>query len=378
MVTKEDRVMALLREGNPATALDEDAWPDLNAAAYLATLESRSSGVTDRERYSFRRGMLIGGVAVGIAAVIVGVALWSQQGEGSPVAGQQEPPAPATTSADIITSSAAPEPFSPFLLDLRTGAQTPLADIFADAALVASPDGTRLLTNRCCAYDDAMTIANVDGSEERRLDPLGKHNYYGGNWSPDGTRIVYQAKDGATGQVGNLFVEDVVSGEQTQVTNFEPMTAYWWWLAPSFSADGRQVYFTQPRDRETSVTEFDVWSVPVTGGEPTLVEENASQWVSLPYEEPSGAFIVPTFNSPDGPSIGLLTSEGRRTLVEVVEGLISEPSASPDGSRIVYEVSNPFEDNRFYVVDVSTGVSSLVFEAGSATWLDNDTLAVGP
>jgi Tol biopolymer transport system component len=156
------------------------------------------------------------------------------------------------------------------------------------------------------------------------------------------------------------------------------MTAYWWWLAPSFSADGRQVYFTQPRDRETSVTEFDVWSVPVTGGEPTLVEENASQWVSLPYEEPSGAFIVPTFNSPDGPSIGLLTSEGRRTLVEVVEGLISEPSASPDGSRIVYEVSNPFEDNRFYVVDVSTGVSSLVFEAGSATWLDNDTLAVGP
>jgi Tol biopolymer transport system component len=322
--------------------------------------------------------MLIGGVAVGIAALIIGFAFWSQQGEGSPVAGREGPPGPSTSIADMTTSSAAPEVMTgPFLLDLRTGAQTPLAEVFADAGLVASPDGTKLHANNCCSPDDVATIANVDGSDQRRLDPPGNLNYYGGSWSPDGTKIVYQAKDGATNQIGNLYVEDLSSGEQTQVTDFEPTTANWWYLAPSFSADGQAVFFHQPRDWKTSVTEFDVWSVPIAGGEPILVMENATRWMSLPYEEPSAAFIVPTFNSFDGPSIALSTSEGPRTLVEA-DGLIVGNDVSPDGRRIVYEVEDPLEDDRVYVVDISTGVSTQVFEGGSASWLDNDTLIVEP
>jgi Tol biopolymer transport system component len=371
--------MALLREGNPAIELDEDAWPDLNAAAYLATLEPRSNGVTDRERYSFRRGMLIGGVAVGIAALILGFAFWSQQGGSSPVAGHEDPPGPSTSIADMTTSSAEPEVMAghAFLLDLRTGIQTPLPDMFHNADLEASPDGTRLLAHTCCSSSDVATIANVNGSDQRRLDPPGNLSYYGGSWSPDGTRIVYQAKDGATDQVGNLFVEDLATGEQTQVTNFEPTTAVWWYLAPTFSADGQQVFFHQPRDWKTSVTEFDVWSVPVTGGEPILVMENATRWMSLPYEEPSAGFIVPTFNSFDGPSIALSTSEGRRTLVEA-DGLVVGNDVSPDGSKIVYEVVDPLEDDRVYIVDISTGASSQVFEGGSASWLDDGTLIVQP
>jgi hypothetical protein len=90
VVTKEEQVMALLREGNPAIALDEDAWPVLNAAAYLATLEPRSNGVTNREP-QFKQGMLVGGVAAGItAAIIAGASLWVWGGGSSRVASESE------------------------------------------------------------------------------------------------------------------------------------------------------------------------------------------------------------------------------------------------------------------------------------------------
>jgi Tol biopolymer transport system component len=259
-----------------------------------------------------------------------------------------------------------------FLLDLGTGEQTPLTELVDETFFMsASPDGTTLFAQPCCTGADVAMLANVDGTNQRRLDPPDTLNYYGARWSPDGTKIVYQARIGSTNDVGNLFVEDVASGEQTQVTDFEPTTAYWWYLSPTFSGDGENVYFHRPRG-EAAVTEFDVWSVSVTGGEPTLVMENAAQWVPLPNEEPSAAFVLPAPDSFFGSSIMLTTRNGPRTLLET-EGGISFPSASPDGSRIVY-----MDADSIYVVDVATGESSQVAEGNMASWLDDDTLAVAP
>jgi hypothetical protein len=100
--------------------------------------------------------------------------------------------------------------------------------------------------------------------------------------------------------------------------------------------------------------------------------ENAAQWVPLPNEEPSAAFVLPAPDSFFGSSIMLTTRNGPRTLLET-EGGISFPSASPDGSRIVY-----MDADSIYVVDVATGESSQVAEGNMASWLDDDTLAVAP
>ncbi|MEX1125776.1 MAG: hypothetical protein WD895_04835 [Acidimicrobiia bacterium] len=75
-------VMALLEEGNPAIELEDDAWTEMNAATYLATIERRSSGLTQLEtkksqggskRPSTTRWLVaaIAVIALGVAGIVV-------------------------------------------------------------------------------------------------------------------------------------------------------------------------------------------------------------------------------------------------------------------------------------------------------------------
>jgi Tol biopolymer transport system component len=297
-------------------------------------------------------------VAAFVAILIVGGSLIVFGGNEGEVADQDTVPTPTTTPTAITGS---------FLLDLETGEQTPLPEPFTDAFFLApSPDGARLYAVTCCSSSDVAKVANVDGSEARTLDPSGSLSYYMGRWSPDGTKIVYQATLGGTHEIGNLFVEDLVSGEQTQITEYEATVAPNNFLFPTFGEDGESVYFHLPRWEED--IEYDVWSVPSTGGEPTLVMEDAAQWV--PLLEEAGAFVLPADDHFVGPRMEIVTSEGRETLVEAT-GILS-PSASPDGSRIVYS-----DDNAdIYIVDVAAGEPTKVADGYNASWLDNDTLVV--
>jgi Tol biopolymer transport system component len=281
---------------------------------------------------------------------------------------------PTPTTSPIPTTMPAPTTISgSFVYEVGTGDQTPLPEVFANAyMLVASPDGTRLFANTCCTPSDMAMIANLDGSDQLQWDPPGDTSYYMGRWSPDGTKIVYQATQGGTHEIGELFVEDLASGEQTQITDLELTLANGNFLFPAFSGDGERVYFHLPRRGDSA--EYDVWSVPVTGGEPVLVLENASQWVPLP-QEPSGAFVLPEENGFTGPTMEVITPDGRRTLVETNEHILA-PSASPDGSRIVYTRG---DEGWVYVTEVATGESvQLQAKGNMASWLDNDTLVVAP
>jgi Tol biopolymer transport system component len=303
-------------------------------------------------------------VAAFVAILIMGGLFALLSGDEGEVVNQDTVPVPTTAPA--------PEPISgAFLLDLGTGEQTPLADLFADAYwATASPDGTTLYAN----IANTAILANLDGSDERGLIPNGGNgSYYGGRWSPDGTKIVYQSGWIASSDVGDVFVEDPVTGERTQLTDFGRPPGPHWFIAPTFSGDGRHVYFHLARRGSVG---FDVWSVPVFGGEPTLVLEQAAQPVSFPEQESLGAF-VPTPSDTEGTSIVLNTADGQRTLVET-EGGIDAPSASPDGSRIVFGVQRSLggDTKGIYVVDVSTGESSQVAWGNMASWLDNDTLVV--
>jgi hypothetical protein len=99
VVSDERLVMALLAEGNPATELGDDAWTELNAATYLATLERRSSEMTQVDtKKSPRRTQPRSTTPWLIAAIIVGVlgvaaVVVSQAGEPAiPLAGADDDP----------------------------------------------------------------------------------------------------------------------------------------------------------------------------------------------------------------------------------------------------------------------------------------------
>jgi Tol biopolymer transport system component len=185
---------------------------------------------------------------------------------------------------------------------------------------------------------------------------------------------VYQLRNGASDglDLGNLFVQDLSSGQTTQLTDLERSKAGWWFMSPSFSPDGRSVIFHLARD-SSGDTKFDVWSVPVTGGEPSLVLRNALFPMVLADGE-GIAFVKPSGFDLSGGRILIADAEGsRRTLLEANVAIVF-PAMSPDGSRIAYQ-----DGGSIYVVDVSTGESSKVADSyDNAAWLDNDTLIVAP
>jgi Tol biopolymer transport system component len=237
----------------------------------------------------------------------------------------------------------------------------------ADGWALLSPDGTMFVYGR--HNYTSVFVANVDGSNERQVTPEGVRARLGG-WSPDGSTLVYHAVARAR-KPGNVFTVDLATGETTQLTDLEQVNALTdvTDMEPAFSPDGQTVFFHRPR---RTVPVWDIWSVPVTGGEPTIVRRNAG-WGRY---SPDGQTLAFLSHFDDGTFTGRImianaTGGPARQLVEGDQN--GPPIWSPDGTMIAYVVHG------IHVVDVATGETSEVTACGGPVeWLDDDTLIVGP
>lgn len=334
--------------------------PELQEVFRMATQKvDQDDGALERQvtkQHRAARNRRVGAfatVAVFIAIAVGVFALTRGDTQGVPAA----PPPPSIPRADGS------------MLDLRTGDTTPLPTSIATSGdyYAVSPDHKMVAFNRCCNQATPLYVANVDGTQIRPISPIGS-DAYAAQWSPDGSKVVYQQRDGSTMQLGNLFVQDVATGQRTQVTNFD-QTQHWgyWAVLPSFSADGRSILYQLPRGDHPNNPIDDLWSVPVTGGQPTLVERNAI----------SGGY------SPDGKSLAYLSPASANGLlwitsvhggsprVLVRQGDLGWLRWSPDGTRISYTAGTSI-----YVVNVATGATTKVAEGGNAEWFDDNTLIV--
>ena len=258
-------------------------------------------------------------------------------------------------------------------LDLRTGEHEPLPDAIADAPFyVVSPDGTAFATGTCCGYADRITIADLDGTDRRDLEALASRSHYLGGWSPDGRRFVYQERTGADwGDLGHIAVQDLASGRVTEVTavGLRAMTAPFW-LAPVFAADGRSILFHLPRADEED-TASDVWSVPVDGGEPTLVVEDGG--LAQPFADGERIAFVAGMRQLGGDNVSILEADGSIRRLVTAEDSIVTYWISPDGTRIAY-----LDGTSIRVADVATGAWEEVATGRDVAWLDDHTLVVVP
>lgn len=287
---------------------------------------------------------------------------------------------PASPSSPLPPASGS----SPFFLDLTTGEMTPLAENLAGGfTYVASRDGTQLVygdkSDGGCAESAETTVANIDGSDAHTLPTPKGLIMCGARWSPDGSSVVYQLRDGASSDdVGNLFVRDLASGRTTQLTDLDLTNAWWWYLSPSFSPDGRSVFFHMPRDA-TETTKWDVWSVPVAGGEPKLRVRDAAFPIVTPAPGPDGwqmAFVQPNSSSFGGQSLmsgrPAANSDLRSTMAEA-NGEILWPTMSPDGHTVAYQ-----DGGSIYVIEVGGSGPTKVAFGETAEWLDAHTLIIAP
>ena len=312
----------------------------------------------EQRQRSAMRGRRIGAYAVVAAllavAAVVAVTSWPDRPPTDGV-GDDHPSVPSTASGR-------------FFLDLKTGATRPLPDGIPHGSYYAiSPDGTMVATNPCCDGSDPVFVANVDGTDVRQIteSPM---DGYGPRWSPDGSMLAFQGRNGATSELGDLFVVDVATGDRTRITNLEPNSYDPWFLSPSFTADGRSILFQLPRGPGRTPAAWDLWSVPIAGGEPTLVWRDASLGAyapngrSLAYLDPSRGEWASATLLLEGDSAPHVIAEGAR---------IEFPRWFPDGTRIAY-----VDSGAVHVVDIATRQTSRVADGSWAEWFDEDTLVI--
>jgi Tol biopolymer transport system component len=281
-------------------------------------------------------------------------------------------PATGPTPSNVFTTPIPPGTGS--MVDLRTGQVTPLPASIATSGTyyAVSPDRTRVAYNTCCNPPDPLYVANVDGTQVRQVTPVGR-DAFGAQWSPDGSLIVYQQRDASTLKLGNLFVQNTRTGRRTRLTNFDQTQTWGWWFTfPSFAPDGRSILFQLPRGNQKDAI-WDLWSVPVAGGKPTLVRRVAG----FGGYSPGGrwlAYLQPV-NAHDftGRKLWITGVHGGTPRALVAKGHLGWLRWSPDGTRISYS-----NGGSIYVLEIATGSSTRVGAGGTAEWFDDHTLIVGP
>jgi dipeptidyl aminopeptidase/acylaminoacyl peptidase len=116
-----------------------------------------------------------------------------------------------------------------------------------------SPDGQRLLVriqqSRGTEQLDDIGMINLDGSSYVNLTNYPEHGNWGGEWSPDGRRIVFNSGS-------RLFVMNADGSALRQITRI-------WGEYPHWSPDGRLIAFQS--NRCNCGSEFDVYTVRPDG-----------------------------------------------------------------------------------------------------------------
>jgi dipeptidyl aminopeptidase/acylaminoacyl peptidase len=330
-----------------------------------------------RRRDRKRRNQRIAAGVVGIAVFVA--AVWAVTTGGSFNRTQQ----PAMQPTPTPPAGTAPE--TAYLIDLNTGEMTPLPkSIAGNFGYAVSPDGTMVAYS---SPDDAGTaqvfIASLDGTDVQQV----THDQRGAaepDWSPDGAAIAYESGPypSGDGDVSNIFVVDLATGETSQVTHEKPTTetclscpqgaAY-----PQFAPTGTSIVYVRavpvphPADPLAVKARGSLRIVPVTGGKSVPLVGGFFGTVS-----PDGStFAVECRGRLEGICIANADDTTARVLVS--GPMLYAPKWSPDSTRIAYfNAEQPIGEYKIFVVDVATGETTFVAEGTAYEWLDDHTLII--
>jgi Tol biopolymer transport system component len=189
-----------------------------------------------------------------------------------------------------------------------------------------SPDGRRIAFVR----ENGAYVVSADGSQERRLTPLGAH---GLSWSPDGRRILFThpTDRGAVGR-GNrseVYVVNADGSGQRRLTTIRRS----YLASPAWSPDGRRIVYGH---------NWQLWVMNADGsGQRQLTLKGAHNF--NPAWSPDGRSIAfergrrqssSNHVGTPGREIHVMNADGSGQKLLTRGG--SQPRWSPDGQKIAY------------------------------------------
>ena len=178
--------------------------------------------------------------------------------------------------------------------------------------------------------------ANPDGSAVRRVTRTRGANFLG-DWSPDGTRIVYVSTSGGDQAI---WIADADGANATQLTPDDPNSDPLW---PRFTPDGRRILFV---DCEGFDCDGGIGSVRPDGTHLHMVTPNSGDSYNLADLSPDGSRLAYMRWHVGGVKMAIYVSDAdgsneRRVSPPRLEGWL--PDWSPAGDRILFTSDINFE-----------------------------------
>jgi eukaryotic-like serine/threonine-protein kinase len=241
-------------------------------------------------------------------------------------------------------------------VDVGSGREAPLvSNAFGPAW---SPDGARLAFDASWAGPRRIWISDGAGRNPRQLtsDSSEAVIHAGPRWSPDGRRLVFRRIDKTD---SDIMTAEVASDATTRVTHDASTD-----LDPTWSRDGRWIYFASNRGGGINVWRIAVGADGRAAGQPRQLTTGAGDDVE-PVPAPDGhrlAFAVRGLNAdlwqlPVSPETGAAAGPPAPVVVSTREE--SRGAWSPDGRMIAFNSDRQGEMN-IWLRDLGSGADRRV------------------
>jgi dipeptidyl aminopeptidase/acylaminoacyl peptidase len=148
-----------------------------------------------------------------------------------------------------------------------------------------SPDGSRIAVASFRSGGQEIWVGGRDGSGLQQITKLDVTGVTLGAWSPDGATIAFEAT--VTGNT-DVYLVGADGGRLRRLTTEPSIDG-----VPSWSADGRWIYFVSTRAGVVP----DIWRVSSEGGSPTRVTHNGG---FQPQESSDGRYLYYLDGYPGG------------------------------------------------------------------------------
>jgi Tol biopolymer transport system component/DNA-binding winged helix-turn-helix (wHTH) protein len=206
-----------------------------------------------------------------------------------------------------------------------------------------SPDGRRIVFTSGRSGQIALWVAAADGSQARQLTSH-RWGWQGSpHWSPDGREIAFDA-DEADGHV-HVWTIPADGGSPHRLTGAGDQTA------PTWSHDGRWVYFSENRGGGR-----DIWRVPAGGGSAERVTHSGTGFLAYETSDGTSLLYQPAFGNAALLAMPLVGDRTPRRLVECVR-----PAAFvPVGRSVVYVACGAGATPSLRSIDRTTGRDQLL------------------
>lgn len=163
------------------------------------------------------------------------------------------------------------------------------AGLALDTGPQVSPDGAKIAWRSARTGRDEVWICDAGGSNPRRITHMNGPTTGSAHWSPDGSTLVFDSRPNGNGDIFMIPADGGTPKQLTKDTSNE--------VLPSYSRDGRWIYFSTDRNGG-----WEVWKMRPDGLEPARVvgngafaptESHDGEWLFFTKQSEGGVWRVP-------------------------------------------------------------------------------------